>query len=91
VRYVYYAILLSHVLLAVTVPFLATFQIYLGLRAIGCCSPQADSVQDRPLAAAYRDKHRRWARVTFPIWLYVSVTGVVVYVMLYHLWPTVPH
>jgi putative membrane protein len=30
-------------------------------------------------------KHRRLARVTFPIWLYVSVTGVVVYVMLYHL------
>jgi putative membrane protein len=29
-------------------------------------------------------KHRRVARVTFPIWLYVSVTGVVVYVMLYH-------
>jgi uncharacterized membrane protein YozB (DUF420 family) len=29
----------------------------------------------------------RWARWTFPIWLYVSVTGVVVYVMLYHLWP----
>jgi len=32
-----------------------------------------------------RDKHRRIARVTFPIWVYVSVTGVVVYVMLYHL------
>ena len=29
------------------------------------------------------DKHRKVARVTFPIWLYVSVTGVVVYVMLY--------
>lgn len=29
------------------------------------------------------DKHRRIARWTFPIWLYVSVTGVVVYVMLY--------
>ncbi|MEW6776956.1 MAG: DUF420 domain-containing protein [Bdellovibrionota bacterium] len=29
-------------------------------------------------------EHRRWARVTFPIWLYVSVTGVVVYWMLYH-------
>ena len=28
--------------------------------------------------------HRRWARVTFPIWMYVSVTGVVVYWMLYH-------
>lgn len=30
------------------------------------------------------DAHRRIARVTFPIWMYVSVTGVVVYVMLYH-------
>jgi putative membrane protein len=31
------------------------------------------------------DKHRRIARWTLPIWLYVSVTGVVVYLMLYHL------
>ena len=31
------------------------------------------------------DKHRRIARWTLPIWLYVSVTGVVVYMMLYHL------
>jgi uncharacterized membrane protein YozB (DUF420 family) len=30
-----------------------------------------------------RDEHRRLARWTFPIWLYVSVTGVVVYLMLY--------
>jgi putative membrane protein len=29
--------------------------------------------------------HRRWARLTLPIWLYVSVTGVVVYLMLHHL------
>jgi putative membrane protein len=32
-------------------------------------------------------KHRRIARWTLPLWLYVSVTGVVVYVMLYHLYP----
>jgi uncharacterized membrane protein YozB (DUF420 family) len=38
----------------------------------------------RGLAARY-DKHRRIARWTLPIWLYVSVTGVVVYLMLYHL------
>ena len=31
------------------------------------------------------ERHRRIARWTFPIWLYVSVTGVVVYWMLYHL------
>ena len=30
------------------------------------------------------DRHRAIARWTLPIWLYVSVTGVVVYVMLYH-------
>jgi uncharacterized membrane protein YozB (DUF420 family) len=31
------------------------------------------------------EKHRKLARITLPIWLYVSVTGVVVYAMLYHL------
>lgn len=34
-------------------------------------------------------EHRKIARFTFPVWMYVSVTGVVVYVMLYHLGPTV--
>jgi putative membrane protein len=29
------------------------------------------------------DKHRKWAKVTAPIWLYVSVTGVIVYMMCY--------
>jgi uncharacterized membrane protein YozB (DUF420 family) len=32
-------------------------------------------------------RHRRIARWTFPLWLYVSATGVVVYLMLYHLYP----
>jgi uncharacterized membrane protein YozB (DUF420 family) len=35
-------------------------------------------------ARARFDKHRALARWTFPIWLYVSVTGVIVYVVLYH-------
>jgi len=38
----------------------------------------------RGLAGRY-DRHRKVARWTLPIWLYVSVTGVVVYGMLYHL------
>jgi putative membrane protein len=33
-------------------------------------------------------RHRRLARWTLPLWLYVSVTGVVIYVMLYRLYPT---
>jgi putative membrane protein len=36
------------------------------------------------------ERHRRWAKVTFPIWLYVSVTGVIIYLMLYHLYPQAP-
>ena len=39
--------------------------------------------------AAHGDfvRHRRIARWTLPLWLYVSVTGVIVYLMLYHLYP----
>jgi uncharacterized membrane protein YozB (DUF420 family) len=69
IRPIYFAILISHVSLAVTVPVLAGRTLYLGLT-------------DRRIA------HRRWAQWTMPIWLYVSVTGVVVYVMLYHLYRT---
>jgi putative membrane protein len=64
IRYSYYAMLLTHVVLAATVPILATTTLVLGLR---------DS----------RAAHLRWARWTFPIWLYVSVTGIVIYLMLY--------
>jgi len=44
----------------------------------------------RTLFLALKDRfpsHRHIARWTLPVWLYVSVTGVVVYVMLYHLAP----
>ena len=34
--------------------------------------------------------HKRWAKFTFPIWYYVSVTGVLVYFSLYIWWPAVP-
>ena len=33
------------------------------------------------------EKHKKLARLVFPVWLYVSVTGVIVYVMLYQLYP----
>ncbi|WLD15260.1 DUF420 domain-containing protein [Planctellipticum variicoloris] len=45
-----------------------------------------------PLMTIYRawkqqwERHRKIARITFPIWVYVSVTGVIIYLMLYH-WP----
>ncbi len=63
-RIVYLAVLFTHVVLAITVPFLAIITIGRGLRM-------------------QVDRHRAIARITFPIWLYVSVTGVIVYFMLY--------
>ena len=87
VRYAYYAILATHVPLAMTVPVLAVCQIYLGFRALGCCPSAVHQAEQLTIAAGYRAKHIRLARWTVPIWLYVSVTGVMVYVMLYHLWP----
>lgn len=63
-RIIYFAILISHVVLAATVPFLAIATLYRAWK-----NPW--------------DKHAKIARITFPIWMYVSVTGVVVYLMLY--------
>lgn len=65
-RLIYFAILISHVLLAATVPFLAIITLYRAWK-----NPW--------------DKHAKIARITFPIWMYVSVTGVLVYLMLYQL------
>jgi len=36
------------------------------------------------------ERHRAWAKWTYPIWLYVSVTGVLVYFFLYQWWPATP-
>ena len=36
-----------------------------------------------PAFRARYDQHRKWAKITAPLWLYVSVTGVLVYLMLY--------
>lgn len=85
VRFVYLVILASHVLLAIAVPPLAVRQIYLGFQATSRSMTANGEALQR--MAAFREKHVRLARWTFPIWLYVSVTGVVVYAMLYHLWP----
>ncbi|RDK88149.1 DUF420 domain-containing protein [Marinirhabdus gelatinilytica] len=62
-RYVYFFILISHILLSIVIiPFvLITY-----VRAITGNFPQ----------------HKKIARITFPLWLYVAVTGVIVYIMI---------
>ena len=41
-----------------------------------------------PALRARYDRHKKWARITLPLWLYVSVTGVIVYLMLYIWFPS---
>lgn len=67
IRGIYFAVLISHVVLAATILPLALATTVRGLRA-------------------QYDRHVRIARWTLPLWLYVSVTGVVIYVMLYQLY-----
>lgn len=66
VRLIYFALLLSHTVLAAAVPPLALVTLRRAFRG---------EIQ----------KHVRVARVAFPVWLYVSVTGVVIYAMLYRI------
>ncbi len=63
IRYIYYFILVTHIVLSVIIiPFvLFTFV--------------------RGIAGAY-ERHKKLARITYPMWLYVAVTGVIVYLMI---------
>jgi len=68
IRYVYFPLLTSHVILAALVlPMVLTSA---GLALMGKFP-----------------KHKRIARWTVPVWLYVSITGIIIYVMSYHIYP----
>lgn len=63
IRYVYFFILLTHILLSIAIIPLVLISY---VRALG----------------QRFDRHRKIAKITFPLWLYVAVTGVVVYLMI---------
>lgn len=68
IRTVYYVMLVTHILLAMSIAYLVP----------------------KTFALAFKgdfERHKRWAKVVFPIWYYVSVTGVLVYLFLYQWWP----
>ena len=63
IKYVYYFILISHILLSIIIiPLVLTTYV-------------------KALSERF-DKHKKIAKITFPIWLYVAVTGVIVYLMI---------
>ncbi len=63
VRYLYFFILITHIVLSIVIIPLVLFTYV------------------RALAERF-DKHKKLAKITFPIWLYVAITGVVVYLMI---------
>ena len=63
IKYIYYFILITHIILSIAV------------------IPLVLITYVRALADRF-DKHRKIAKITFPIWLYVAITGVVVYIMI---------
>lgn len=68
IRTVYYVMLLTHVLLAMSIAYLVPKTFALAL-------------------TGQFERHKKWARIVFPIWYYVSITGVLVYFFLYQWWP----
>jgi putative membrane protein len=68
IRYVYYTMLISHILLAISIAYLVPRTFLLAING-------------------HYERHRVWAKFTYPIWYYVSVTGVLVYFFLYRWWP----
>ena len=67
IRGVYFAVLISHVILAIVI------------------LPMAITTLSRGLRGQYV-KHVQIAKWTFPVWMYVSATGVIVYLMLYQMY-----
>ncbi|WP_136466070.1 DUF420 domain-containing protein [Flagellimonas onchidii] len=63
IKYIYYFILLTHILLSIVI------------------IPLVLNTYSKGYLGDYK-AHRKWAKYTFPIWLYVAVTGVIVYVMI---------
>lgn len=68
IRIIYYAMLISHIFLAMAIAYLVPRTFWLAI-------------------TGNIERHKAWAKWTFPIWFYVSVTGVLVYFFLYQWWP----
>jgi len=63
IRYIYFFILISHIILSIAVLPLALFSIYRGI-------------------TGEIEKHKSIVKYTFPVWMYVAITGVLVYILM---------
>ncbi len=68
IKYIYYFVLISHIILSIAV------------------IPLVLITYVKALSKRF-DKHRKIAKITFPLWLYVAITGVIVYIMISPYYP----
>ena len=62
--FIYYPVLLTHIILAMSILPLAMISVYRGM-------------------VLQIQQHKKIAKITFPIWMYVSMTGIIIFIMLY--------
>ena len=75
IRYVYFTLLIIHVVGATIIVPLVPMAAYRGFKGYS----SGDATQ--------RAKHKRLVRITWPLWTFVSVSGLIVYFMALHIWP----
>ncbi|HEY1720236.1 MAG TPA: DUF420 domain-containing protein [Magnetospirillaceae bacterium] len=79
IRPIYFAMLTSHVILAIVVTPMVALTFIRARRAWAIAG-------EAGVASGNFKRHRALARWTFPIWLYVSITGIIVYLMVYQIY-----
>lgn len=91
-RMAYYALLISHVILAAANLPLGVVPVVVALKARKATGGRLDpqSIGENETASAAFATHRKWVKWAVPVWLYVAVTGWIIYVILGR-WGTVMH
>lgn len=79
-RTAYYVLLVSHIILAALNLPLALVALWNAWKGLGAAGNLRQI--DAPAARPFFNRHRRWVRWTVPVWLYVAVTGWIIYLVL---------
>ncbi|UBV42773.1 DUF420 domain-containing protein [Deinococcus taeanensis] len=79
-RGAYFALLISHIILAAANLPLALGALWNAVRGLKAAGNLGNI--DLPAARGYFNRHRAWVRWTVPVWLYVAVTGWIIYLVL---------
>lgn len=78
----YYALLITHIAMAALNVPLALGALFWASKGIRAAGGNLSRVEEVPAARAAFGTHKRWTRWTVPVWLYVAVTGWVIYLVL---------